>query len=257
MNDGASGEDPDDMIDRAIEARYRRASALGADEPSEAVRAAILAHAARVAGARRRRPWAIRTLFGAMAAAVLAGFLVTPYLWSHRQALPNARVATAPPPIAGVATAPSAIARTAPIASGELAAPSTPAAIPGPVGLAEQIAPGGSAHSPLTLTRVSPLRRDTAPVAPPTAPGSALAPGSVRAPAQLMAPAPSVDARDSLGRTALMRAVAAGELSTVDALLARGADPNAADAEGKTALQLALEMRADSIAATLRAAGAR
>jgi hypothetical protein len=250
LNGRASGEDPDDMIDAAIEAAYRRASAQIADEPSEAARAAILAQAGRVAEDRRarsalpdsrhelrpslrararlRRPRVMTTLFGGMAAALLAGLLVIPYLRSHQEPQPIADTATSTAPVAQ--TAPAArtarIARIAPSAPAEYAAPAAP-----------EVAP----QAPI--------------VAPARAPSSDASTVTAQA-ATPMQGAPLLGARDALGHTALIRAVAADELATVDALLAAGADPNAADADGETPLQLALAMKAESIAVRLRAAGA-
>ena len=75
------------MIERdEIDERYRRASAANPSRPPHSVRTAVLEEAARVAAQRDREPDIPRrlhppgyrrpVLFGMLAAAVLAGFLV-------------------------------------------------------------------------------------------------------------------------------------------------------------------------------------
>lgn len=66
-----------------------------------------------------------------------------------------------------------------------------------------------------------------------------------------------INARDSLGRTALMLATLSGQTNAAAALLAYGADPNAADARGTTPLQAALAANQAAIAAALQRYGAR
>jgi hypothetical protein len=87
MNDVPPGrEEPDDVDDA-----YRRESALDPSRPSELVRRRILKHAAEraaeragesdAAGIRRRgasSPWRRPAIFGTLAAAALAGLLITP-----------------------------------------------------------------------------------------------------------------------------------------------------------------------------------
>ena len=67
----------------------------------------------------------------------------------------------------------------------------------------------------------------------------------------------AVDARDTLGRTPLLLAVAQNRLDVVRLLLARGADPNAADNAGLTPLQQAKNKDLRDVAALLQRAGAR
>ena len=67
----------------------------------------------------------------------------------------------------------------------------------------------------------------------------------------------SVDARDTLGRTPLLLAVAQNRIAVVRLLLARGADPNAADNTGLTPLQQAKDKDLRDVAALLEQAGAR
>jgi hypothetical protein len=66
-----------------------------------------------------------------------------------------------------------------------------------------------------------------------------------------------VDARDELGRTALMLAAGQGRLDMVRLLLERGADPNAADNAGQTPLQQAKQKNLPDVVALLERAGAR
>jgi Meckel syndrome type 1 protein len=91
---------------------YRRASALDAGRPSEPVRRAILTHAAELAAARavtskavKRRPvrqaWWRPAAFGTLAAAALAGLLVTPQFITHHPpntsaSLPQSAAKSAP-----------------------------------------------------------------------------------------------------------------------------------------------------------------
>jgi hypothetical protein len=82
-------DEPEDVDDH-----YRRVSALDPSRPSESVRAAVLAHAARLAAeragkqdsARRaaRQTWRRPAIFGTLAAAALAGILVAPHLLPSR-----------------------------------------------------------------------------------------------------------------------------------------------------------------------------
>jgi hypothetical protein len=67
---------------------------------------------------------------------------------------------------------------------------------------------------------------------------------------------PDINARDPLGRTALMIAVLRGQTAAVSALLAYGADPNAVDLSGRTPLQVARGAGADAITAMLERYGA-
>src|ERR1022692_3977141 len=101
MNDVPPREDPLDDIDD----RYRRASALDASRPSEFVRRAVLEHAARLADERGKadhsvryvrptrrssRAWRRPAIVGTLAAAALAGLLITPHFLDSP--LPSARM---------------------------------------------------------------------------------------------------------------------------------------------------------------------
>ena len=74
--------------------------------------------------------------------------------------------------------------------------------------------------------------------------------------AQLKNPV-DINARDPLGRTALMLATLQGQTASVVALLAHGADPNAADGRGTTPLEAARSGDHPDIAAALERYGAR
>ena len=102
--------------------------------------------------------------------------------------------------------------------------------------------------------------RSAAPVAPAADPGAlrhAAEVGDLGALAAQLAQGGEVDARDALGRTALMLATLNGRSEAVDVLLAHGADPNLADAHGVTPLAAARAAGEGQIAAALERHGAR
>jgi hypothetical protein len=86
---------------------------------------------------------------------------------------------------------------------------------------------------------------------------SASAAGDLAQATLLLDQGAAVDARDTLGRTPLLFAVAQNRIEVVRLLLARGADPNAADNAGLTPLQQARNKDFQDIAALLERAGAR
>jgi uncharacterized protein len=65
-----------------------------------------------------------------------------------------------------------------------------------------------------------------------------------------------VNAKNSVGTTALMAAAFAGHTQVVEALLSRGANANVKDAQGRTALMAAAINGVDDAAQTLIAKGA-
>jgi hypothetical protein len=251
-----SDELPDDLDDL-----YRRASAHYLSCPSESVRTAVLAQAARLAAERTtaRSPRSQRRYFavvGALAAAVFAGLLVTPVFLSH----PGFPVHTTPPVAAPAAPtaqeAPSAQARLTPSAP----SPPPPAA-PTPK------------NQSVMMTAQRAKKPSDAPVASaaPDAfisatPAAALATAARDRGADLRRAAESGDtdtlnwlfsehadleAKDAEGRTALMLAVLQGHTASVTALLAQGANPRAEDAYGATPLSAALAGNNPAIAALL------
>lgn len=327
MNDvPPSNEDPDDIGDR-----YRRAAQLAHSRPSEAVRRTILEHAGKRAAEhaaaqavenepvqiRRRTPAAYRSrwrpaIFGSLAAAALAGLLVTP-LWRSPRILPDidsTQTDNAVPPAQTTARVESPTTQglgaakqnlhPAPMADSAArpaAGPPRPAlARPSAVAGASSAAPPPAAAPPSFLARPSAVVSRSADAEPPvvaTAPPMAQAPAVVStretaasraAPARALAArqrsdAPGlwqasesgdmiglrailerpvdIDARDPLGRTALMLATLHARAAAVEALLAHGADPNIPDMRGKTPLDVARAQDQPQIVTALERAGAR
>ena len=117
--DQGEADDVDDL--------YRRASAADSSRPSESVRRAVLDHAAQLAAQRSReavpakidftrpaanRPWRRPAIFGTLAAAALAGFMIAPQFFSSSPpgttALPPAEYAQSLSGAAPTAQAPTA-----------------------------------------------------------------------------------------------------------------------------------------------------
>ncbi len=327
-----SNEDPHDIDDR-----YRRAALLAHSRPSEAVRRTILEHAAKRAAEhaadhaaaqavenetvqiRRRTPPADRSrwrpaIFGTLAAAALAGLLVTP-LWRSPRILPDSgstQTESAAPPAQTTARVESpttqglrtatqnlqpapmadSAARQAAAAPRSAPAPARPSVVAG----ASSAAPPPAAAPPSFLAQPSAVVSRSADAEPPavaTAPPMAQAPAlastremaaSHAAPARALAArqrsdAPGlwqasesgdmiglrailerpvdIDARDPLGRTALMLATLHARAATVEVLLAHGADPNIPDMRGKTPLDVARAQNQAQIVTALERAGAR
>ncbi len=292
MNDVPPSLDPPEDIDD----RYRRAAALDPSRPSDSVRRAVHRHAAQLAGRRTtRRTWWQPAAVGTLAAAALAGLLVTPhFLAPTPPALP---AGSAPPqaPAAGqAASRPSDVSAetsAAPTASppAEPIAPPVPAAkiapresapaahagasnAPSPSGVqsSREIAQGTpsarDADAATSRQSALPTPRATARSMTNAREGSsdrtvalqrAAESGDLTGLQLLLEEDAPVDARDSSGRTPLMLATLNGQGRAVDALLAHGADPNAADIHGTTPLQAAVAANQPAIAAALRRAGAQ
>jgi hypothetical protein len=291
-----------------IDEQYRRASAQDPSQPSESTRRNILAHAAKLAAQRTanndpvradfRRPAANQpswrpALIGTLAAAGLAGLLITP-LFLPPQA----------PPMGESSNPPAGKEQTAYTAQSARALPparSAPNASPAPAAKLLEIAPptqrnvaaqkshsadgagaadssrlesGAPANYTAAQAPAAPLSTASSSAAPPVAAAARMAgaPRAVNTAAALQQAAETgdlprlqallaapvdVDARDAHGRTALMLAALRGHADAVDILLARGADANAADADGITPLQAALAGAHPGIAAALQRAGAR
>jgi hypothetical protein len=241
-----SNEGPDEADER-----YRRLSDRDPSGPSEAVRRAVLRHAAELAAQARtqgnsattdrspaqRARWRVAT-YGGLAAAALAGLLMVPHF-----------LVPSTPPVALqplVASPP------------QLAAPA-PAPVPPP---AEREAdaqplPGRARNSAAASARAFSLPRATSIADPAAALREAARRGDVSTLRRLLAEKLNIDARDASGRTALMLAVLQGQKEVVSTLLAAGADPNAADASGTTPLQAALAGAHSAIAVALEQSGAR
>jgi hypothetical protein len=330
MSPTPTGREPADELD----AEYRRLASHDTSVPSESVRQAVHAYAARLArerreqqaesvgGARvreRRVAWR-GALFGTLAAAAIAGIMVAPRLLSLRAPPAASAAGSLPAP-------PTSEARRALVASDEAvhaepppapspqlakAAPShvRPATPPArePTGLgdhtvAEGLAADASAKAEersrqsVQETVVTGARAPTPAAGRPAdstaADSAAAAPGANRARAQseslagvrpeetdspsslgsgllgaarqgdvtsargFLADGADVNARDGTGRTPLLVTVLAGHADMVDLLLQSGADPNLADAHGLTPLRAAEAGGNTSLAATLRAHGAK
>ena len=271
------------MIERdEIDERYRRASAANPSRPPHSVRTAVLEEAARVAAQRGREPDIPRRLhprgyrrpmlFGMLAAAVLAGFLVIPRFLSPdlaRMAAMRTNTAASESPAAPASALPQ------PVAPASRAGPSSMAmdSAVGPQGEPNRAARPPALEEPLPMktarnaaAKSTPARARSADrgatrrAAQSTDEGEALraavATGDVPAINALLDRASDVNARDEKGRTALMLAIMRGRSAAVDALLARGADANAADRGGLTPLQAAMGSGQNAIADALRRAGA-
>ena len=301
MNEVPPGRDePDDADDL-----YRRASALDESRPSELVRRRVLDHAAQLAAERaaknappriafaraanrtwrRRRP----AIFGTLAAAALAGLLITPRFFTPSVppgALPSAPPMAALPTIS--ASPPAADSRNqeapAPAAAehranriaepaAEFAAKDSPAKMQNMVAARSKTAASAGKQADarrdqdVASTATSQAGAQAQPMAPLAAAGRSSDPAAeLRRAAQngdlpemqtLLDSEPLIEARDENGRTALMLAALHGQSQAVDVLLAHGADPNAADGHGTTPLQAAVAGNQQAIAAALRRAGAR
>lgn len=325
MNEIPPQHDAADEVDEA----YRRASAVDASRPSDATRRAVLDYSARLAAERTatrtpapvdaaraaaKRGWRRPAIFGTLAAAALAGLLITPQFLNPRGP------ATSPPLVADRATAlpgtQGAAVPTAPRLQASNSARSAPAAQPEPgreVSPPRQALPeawpvaqapaapaggaaakasaeakaetepeadaarvavtNGTATAETAVSAAAVAARPAAAAAPPPAADfmrraarladshsalwDAAAAGDVAALRAALAATRDVDARDPMGRTALMLATLGGRADAVDVLLAHGADPNAVDAQGATPLQAAAAGGQRRIIDALQRAGAR
>jgi len=299
MNDVPPRADPLDDIDD----RYRRASALDTSRPSEFVRRAVLEHAARLADERGKadhsvryvrrtrrssRAWRQPAIVGTLAAAALAGLLITPHFLDSP--LPSARMPGAQ--VAAPAASAPARSRSADTAEPLEPSPAPPRApapqrapaptraqaqprqqmqMPAqalsqtqtPAQLQAKAAAGNSgvniaaqSYAPRAAITAAPLPAARGPDAAQALRQAAEIGDTARVQALLEQPL-DIDARDANGRTALLLATQRGHADTVDFLLAHGADPNATDAHGTTPLQAAVAGDYPQIAAALRHAGAR
>jgi hypothetical protein len=263
---------PDD-----IDSQYRRWTAADPARPADAVSRAVLAHAARVAAERRapagtrslRRPvnsgWR-KPLFAGLAAATLAGLLVSPHLFDAgspvvRPAEPMA-VRNAQLPAAPQAPAAPARQRNLPAPAKNAMSSATPLAksTSPPAAAAadaqEIVVTGGSAGHPLRGFSEQRARAG-AMVDRGAALRQSAAAGDAQGVTGLLDDHVDIESRDSAGRTALMLAVLNGRDAVVSTLLARGADPHVTDAHGDTPLHAAVAGNHPQIAAALERAGAR
>ena len=284
MNEVPPGQDEGDDADDL----YRRASALDDSRPSERVRRRVLDHAAQLAAERvaqisaaklaatraANRRWRRPAIFGTLAAAALAGLLVTPRFFTPG-APPQAaesRLQEAQAPAAYAPAPQRTPARTAEFAAkNNLAAPKIMDSARSKAAASAEIE--ADARRGQDVTSGATASGATAALAPPHSIAPAAAAPRASDPAaelrqaaetgdiprlqMLLGRQPTIDARDANGRTALMLAVLRGESRAVDTLLASGADPNAADGSGTTPLQAAIAGNQAAIVAALQRAGAR
>jgi len=259
---------PDEAPDEADE-RYRRLSDRDPSAPSEAVRRAVLRHAAALAAQTRTQGhsattdrsaakgarWRVAT-YGGLAAAALAGLLMVPHFL-----VPSNPPVALPPQVASPPH-PAAPASAPVLPPAERAADAQPAPGVARNSVEPPRAPASqtqSINSPAAAAsaRAFSLPRATAIADPAAALREAARRGDVSTLRPLLAEKINIDARDASGRTALMLAVLQGQKEAVNTLLAAGADPNAADASGTTPLQAALAGAHSAIAAALEQSGAR
>jgi hypothetical protein len=256
-----------------VDDHYRRVSALDPSRPSESVRRAVLEHAARLAKERRannaptrigstrpaRHPtWWRPAAFGTLAAAVLAGLLITPQFLT-RPAPPMSVLAPAEvsqPKAAATPATPAPIKEQSPDTAADEQPPSPSSAtvqgILKPRPSARNAAPtAGSAaeiaarNAPAKVASMAKTRREAAANSDTeadaqrmqtiTATGSALpAPALASAPAQAAAPmVPAALAAE------LRRAAEIGDVPVLQSLLDKQPVINARDERGRTALMLA------------------
>jgi hypothetical protein len=267
-----SEDQPEDVDDQ-----YRRASALDPSRPSEAVRRAVLAHAAQLAAERATRvegsstkstrtavnqAWWRPAILGTLAAAALAGLMIAP------------RFLVQPAQVSQPNTAP-ALAAQAPDTRAEERAPSAPA-----VGPERTAKPGASTRNsdmlsytggaqPKVNARASggaaAAAAETASVAAQArgegqsagARAGRLEAGQQRAPrntslATATSAAPRISEATADPAAAFRRAAEIGDLSRLQMLLEKQTDIDSRDAVGRTALMLAtLHGQTNAVAALL------
>jgi hypothetical protein len=285
----------DNAHDQELLERYKRASDTLDATPSDAVRAAILAEARRVAEQRATetprqtfdvsRPaandsrWRI-TAFGTAGAALVAALLFAPRLWERGPVAPatssGAPAATAPQEQSSDAKAIAPKLESVAPPSPTPSEPRQALAPPAQTQRAGNTSPRAPAVQPRSDLPAPPQHQQAdamaqsaapsekadmaiAPAAPPPAAGAvsrAAVAGAARAPS-MNAQRGALDARDELGRTALMLAVMQNRPDVARLLLDRGADPNVADNSGHTPLQQAKQAHLGEMAAMLERAGAR
>jgi hypothetical protein len=263
MNKVPPGQDPPEDID----ARYRRVSALDPSRPGEAVRRAVLAHAAQLAAQRaaagadgqlRSRRTANHAgwraaIFGTLAAAALAGLMTAP-----RWLAPSAPRVVEPPaspraaynPAEQLATpapaAPSEVTASPPVSARSANLPSHPVRERSKANeaAAQRAAEPASPEAPVGGLKAA----DAGALAAGGAASRLRVPGN---PAALtsVAAAPRAGTNPS---AALRQAAESGDRAALEAQVANHADIDSRDAAGRTALMLAtLHGQTDVVAALL------
>lgn len=253
--------------DKELLERYRRASDTEAAAPSEAVRAAILAEARRVAEQRAaevpRQPfdasrpaandsrWKM-TAFGTAGAALVAALLFAPRLWESAPPAPSVSSTAQPPKPESVHIAPNSSeplqeivvtqatresSKAAGAASPKLTQvkPRTP--LPAPPVRQEALAQSAAPEEKIPLQNYAPALN--APAAPIT-PAPQMAPLTASQNAARVASSSSAPQPEALQSAALQSAAASGDTVQTTALLNQGAALNVRDEHGRTPLMLAV-----------------
>jgi Ankyrin repeats (3 copies) len=302
-----SRDQPDDVEDS-----YRRALALDPSRPSEWVPRAVLAHATRLATERAtadrsptvnadprvvNRTWWRPAVFGTLAAAALAGLLLSPQILTPRapttQASPPAQTSrpeAAASPLANNAEPTRTDSDLRPKTNTPVAKQSTTAthhSRAAPAGARADVAASGGAKadmqrksSPVVTVTVEAARQQPGVQASAAASAISAEPDLTMEPVQIPLDPPAalhraaefgdipglqtsldeqvdIDSRDADGRTALMLATLHGQINAVKLLLEHGADPNIADEHGTTPLRAAVDSNQSAIIAALKHVGAR
>jgi len=244
MNDvPPSGDAPEDVDDR-----YRRAAALDPGRPSDSVRRAVQRHAAQLAGRRTaRRNWWQPAAVGTLAAAALAGLLMTPHFLTPAPPALPASSAALPAPAAD-----EAISRQPDVSAETSAAPAAPLASSAPHATNAPPIPAPLAAPHLPAAKVAPTENAVAESAGASNAPSLAGAQSSRATTQGMAGARDADAAPSRqsafqpratappDRTvALQRAAESGDIAGLQLLLEENAPVDARDSSGRTPLMLA------------------
>jgi hypothetical protein len=267
----------DNAQDQELLERYKRASDTLDAEPSETVRAAILAEARRVAEQRATetprqtfdvsRPaandsrWKI-TAFGTAGAALVAALLFAPHLWESGPVAP-----------ATSSGAPAAAAPQEPSSDEKSISPKAESPAP-PAPHADKTTPNATVLQPRRDVPMPPQHRQTeeiaqsaasaekadtanfAPAAPPPTAGAApraAASGAARV-TSMNAQRAAVDAGPA--PTALRSAAASGDTAQTALLLDQGAALDARDELGRTPLMLAVMQNRPDVARLLLDRGA-
>jgi hypothetical protein len=302
---------PDDEEAAEVDGLYRRMSAAEPTQPGQGVRAAVLAYATRRAAQaaaeagvvpkqyswqRRRRAWARPAAFGALAAGILAAFMLGPRFPGPPPltvaAVTEERAAAAPPPVyadlnsSSLAQEPQPMTafpdakpgrvprdalqrRPAAPAAADTRTANIATAAPAAQAATARAEASGRLDAERAPTAAAPAEMGTAPMGTAT---SSLAKSRKQDAAALWRAAENGDlatlralheqradlnATDSAGRTALMLATLSGRTQAVEALLGYGADPNIVDADGRSPLDTARAANQEDIVNALRARGAR
>jgi hypothetical protein len=264
MNKVPPDQDPADDVD----AHYRRASALDSSRPGEAVRRAVLAHAAQLAAERagagagrlksRRTAhpaWWRPAIFGSLAAAGLAALVIAPQ-WLAPRAPPVAGSAAIAPAADNLASAP---ATPPPAVSAEITArPPAPVHSANLPSYSARARPKTNEPTPTPAAEATPLARTAGARAADT---SAAVTGGLAAGQRMQrtegnpSALASVAAAPRAGTNpaaAFRHAAEVGDLATLSALVEKQADIDARDSAGRTALMLAtLHGEADAVDALL------